>query len=595
MGTWIFPINNWIDFSNSILPVLLGLLLYMMICKIRPGKPTAVSAVFGLFFAICMVFGAQLDRYGQVPFTNIKMWLWILLFAFFITIIVSGLWNALDRKAEQNPKTPKEQINGECKYFFWIRTTGVIFLLYLIVFLAVYPGFFVYDAQEEYLEVVTRNFTTHHPLMHVLFMGGTIQLFYKLFGSVNVGIAVYTLLQMTIIAFAFGYFIWKLKQRGLGKTAQWILTLYLGICPPIVMFSLCSAKDGLFSAMLLLQVLLLQDLCKTPEKFLTDKKRWILLGAVTVGMMLFRHNGCYAYIVFLPFLIGFINRKKTITKNQKGLLIKIITLSIAPVIIYFLINRGLAFATNAQGGEHQEILTVPIMQLARTYAYESDSFTTQQKETVFQYLPEEALQRYTPKVSDGVKVSFDNNAYEQNKSNFWKVWLEVGLQHPFSYINAWMMTSYGFWYPDTVIDVYRGNTVFTYTYQDSSYFGYEVEEPGTRESKLPFLNELYRKMSLEIFQQKIPGLAMLFSPGFMFWCVMFGLGFVLNSKKLERKMEIVLPFLLPVLIFMTYLLGPTFLVRYVVFWWTLVPLLAVQIYAILTVDYKGSRNEKSNL
>ncbi len=595
MGTWIFPINNWIDFSNSVLPVLLGLLLYMMICKIRPGKPTVVSAVFGLFFAICMVFGAQLDHYGQVPFTNIKMWLWILLFAFFITVIVSGLWNALDRKAERNPKSSKEQSNCEHKYFFWIRTTGVIFLFYLVVFLAVYPGFFVYDAQEEYLEVVTRNFTTHHPLMHVLFMGGTIQLFYKLFGSVNAGIAVYTLLQIAMIAFAFGYFIWKLKQRGLGKTAQWILTLYLGICPPIVMFSLCSAKDGLFSVMLLLQVLLLQDLCKATEKFLTDKKRWILLGAVTVGMMLFRHNGCYAYIVFLPFLIGFINRKKIITKNQKGLFKKIITLSIAPVIIYFLINRGLAFATNAQGGEHQEILTVPIMQLARTYAYESDSFTTQQKETVFQYLPEEALRRYTPKVSDGVKVSFDNNAYEQNKSGFWKVWLEVGLQHPFSYVNAWMMTSYGFWYPDTVIDVYRGNTVFTYTYQDSSYFGYEVEEPGTRESKLPIVNELYRKMSLEIFQQKIPGLAMLFSPGFMFWCMMFGLGFVLNSKKLERKMEILLPFLLPVFIFMTYLLGPTFLVRYVVFWWTLVPLLAVQIYAILTVDYKGNRNEKSNL
>lgn len=595
MGTWIFPIDHWIDFSNSILPVLLGLLLYMMICKIRPGKPTVVSAVFGLFFAICMVFGEQLDHYGQVPFTDIKMWLWILLFAFFITVIVSGLWNALDRKAERNPKTPKKQINCESKYFFWIRTTGVIFLLYLLVFLAVYPGFFVYDAQEEYLEVVTRNFTTHHPLMHVLFMGGTIQLFYKLSGSVNAGIAMYTLLQMAIIAVAFGYFIWKMKQRGLGKTAQWILTLYLGICPPIVMFSLCSAKDGLFSAMLLLQVLLLQDLCEEPEKFLTDKKRWLLLGVSSTGMMLFRHNGCYAYIIFLPFLIAFLNRKKVTIENRKRFLERIIILAIMPAIMYFLLNWGLTLATNAQSGEHQEILTVPIMQLARTYSYESDSFTAQQKDVIFQYLPEEALLRYTPKVSDGVKVSFDNRAYEQNKSSFWKVWLEVGLQHPFSYVNAWMMTSYGFWYPDTVIDVYRGNTVFTYTYQDSSYFGYEVEEPGTRESKLPFLNELYRKMSLEIFQQKIPLLAMLFSPGFMFWCMMFGLGFVLNSKNLEQKMEIALPFFLPILIFMTYLLGPTFLVRYVVFWWTLVPLLAIQIYAILTVDYKEKRNEKSNL
>ncbi len=75
------------------------------------------------------------------------------------------------------------------------------------------------------------------------------------------------------------------------------------------------------------------------------------------------------------------------------------------------------------------------------------------------------------------------------------------------------MTSYGFWYPDTVIDVYRGNTVFTYTYEDSSYFGYEVEEPGVRTSFLPVLNELYRRMSLTVFQQKVPFVSMLFFTG----------------------------------------------------------------------------------
>lgn len=47
--------------------------------------------------------------------------------------------------------------------------------------------------------------------------------------------------------------------------------------------------------------------------------------------------------------------------------------------------------------------------------------------------------------------------------------------------------SYGFWYPDTVIDVYSDNSVFTFTYKDSSYFGYEVEEPGFRDSRIPCL------------------------------------------------------------------------------------------------------------
>ena len=594
MGTWIFPMENYLDFSNSILPVLLALLVFMVIRKIRPGKPTVVSVLFGLVFSICMVFGAQLDQKGSVPFTNPCMWLSVLAYALVITLMVSGLWNAMAKRlqsqaAGQHLKDSRkihkvseaerdEAKTDEAKQWksFLLRTSGVIFLLYFVVFLAVYPGFFVYDAQEEYLEVVTRGFTTHHPLFHVLMMGGIVQLIYKLTGSVNLGIAAYTLFQMAVLALIFGYFICKLKEHGLRKRGQWILTLYLGICPPLVMFSLCSAKDGLFMGMLLIQVLLLLDLCGDIEAFFTNKKKLLLFTVSAILMMLFRHHGCYAFLVFLPFLAVFVKKKATGRKAGRTLLYGVLL-----ICLYLILNKGLALATKASDGEHQEMLTVPIMQLARTYAYEPDAFSEEEREVLFRYLPEDALQHYTPKVSDGVKISFSNTAYEENSGDFWKLWGKTLLHHPFSYVNAWLMTSYGFWYPDTVIDVYRGITVFTYTYEDSSYFGYEVEEPGVRTSFLPALNELYRRMSLTVFQQKVPFISMLFSPGFLFWCMMFGLGFLLNQKEQARYMEEVLPFLLPILIFMTFLLGPTYLVRYVVFWWVLVPLLAVRIYVIL--------------
>ena len=589
MGTWIFPMENYLDFSNSILPVLLVLLVFMVIRKIRPGKPTVVSILFGISFSICMVFGAQLDQKGSVPFTNPWMWLSVLIFAVVMTLVVSGLWNAMAHRPQSQEmvqhlkdSTEIHEISeaeaGKIKEWrsFLLRTSAVIFLLYFVVFLAVYPGFFVYDAQEEYLEVVTREFTTHHPLFHVLMMGGIVQLVYKLTGSVNLGIAAYTLFQMTVLSLIFGYFLWKLKEHGLRKRGQWILTLYLGICPPLVMFCLCSAKDGLFMGMLLIQVLLLLDLCEDVEVFFTNKKKLLLFAVSAILMMLFRHNGCYAFLVFLPFLAVFMKKKATGLQAGKTLLYGVLL-----ICLYLILNKGFAFITKASDGEHQEVLTVPIMQLARTYAYEPDAFSQEDREVLFRYLPEEALQHYTPKVSDGVKISFSNAAYEENSGDFWKLWGKTLLHHPFSYVNAWLMTSYGFWYPDTVIDVYRGNTVFTYTYEDSSYFGYEVEEPGVRTSFLPVLNELYRRMSLTVFQQKVPFVSMLFSPGFLFWCMMFGLGFLLNRKEKGRYLKVVLPFLLPILIFLTFLLGPTYLVRYVVFWWVLAPLLAVRIYVIL--------------
>ena len=109
-----------------------------------------------------------------------------------------------------------------------------------------------------------------------------------------------------------------------------------------------------------------------------------------------------------------------------------------------------------------------------------------------------------------------------------------------------------------------------------------MEAPGHRESKIPWLDELYRKMSLEIFQQKVPVISMLFSPGFMFWAMMFLLGFFLYVGEIRR----IMPFMLPLLVWLTVILGPTYLVRYVLFLWFAVPLLLWEVVSFLRENPK---------
>ena len=135
------------------------------------------------------------------------------------------------------------------------------------------------------------------------------------------------------------------------------------------------------------------------------------------------------------------------------------------------------------------------------------------------------------------------------------------------------MTSYGFWYPDAVVNVYGGNTVFTFTYQDSSYFGYEVEEPGARDSKIPWLDEIYRRMSLEIWKEKVPVLSMLFSMGAMFWLYAFCFAYFVY----RRKYHMLLPFFMLFFVWLTVIFGPTYLPRYVLMFWFALPLLAVMV------------------
>lgn len=563
-------------YTNSLLAFLLWIVFTCLLLRVVrydfTGKKRRwiLPFLFSLLFSVCMAFGARLETKESVAFTQKTLWLGILALTMVLTLTVRYLWDAVPWNVFRLYDFFRRENPENTKTVFW-KIMGIIFLCYLPVFLAVYPGFFVYDAQDELMQVITRNFSTHHPLIHVLLLGGVIQLVYKLTGSYNLGIACYTLLQMLVLSGIFAWCICRLKRSGLTKIGSVLFTLYFGLCPVLVMFSLCSAKDGLFTGMLLIIVVLLRELVRDTEAFFNKKGQAVLLGAASVGMMLLRHNGFYAFLVFAVCLVLF-HRAAGTGKHWK----KLTVLLSGIFICFFMVNSGLSFVFHADASENQEMLTVPIQQLARVYRTDQDALSLEDKSILYEILPEEALKRYTPKVSDGVKIDFQNEAYEKNPGRYFKLWIRWGISHPFTYLNAWFMTSYGFWYPDAVIDVYRGNSVFTYTYEDSSYFGYEVEQPGIRESKIPWLDELYRRMSLEIFQQKIPVVSMLFSPGFLFWLQ----AFILCYFWYRREYQKLIPYLLPFLVWLTVILGPTYLVRYVVFLWVILPVLLFDLISL---------------
>lgn len=543
--------------------------------------------MLGFLFSVALVFGVSLERAESVDFGNGMMWLSAAVWTVVFTLWICKGWEYLERRAEAGGFFPerggnvesgrteekaeagsrKERINRWTEK--WEGLSGTkraaimvcFFLLcWLPVFLAVYPGFFVYDAQDELIQVQTRSFTTHHPLPHVLLLGGIVLAIHKLTGSYNAGIAVYTLLQMCLMAGVFAFVLSYMRKCGVKRLFRAITAFYFGFFPVIVMFVLCSAKDGIFTAALLLLLIALDEMTKEGELFFKGWKKPFFFGISALVMMCFRHNGMYAFLVLSPFLLIY----------MKGCRKKLAALLGITFAAYFLLSSGLAALFSAGEPEKQEMLTVPIQQLARVYQYDKESLSQEELETLYEILPEKAFSFYAPKVSDGVKIWFRNDAFAQNPIKYGKLWLTVGLKHPLTYCNAWFMTSYGFWYPDTVIDVYRGNSVFTFTYEDSSFFGYEVEQPGIRQSKIPWLDAWYRKMSLEIAQQKIPVISMLFSPGFLFWLFAFMAGYAYYRKEYRT----LFPFAMVFLIWLTVILGPTYLPRYVLILWFALPVAA---------------------
>lgn len=580
-----------LGFSNSFLSVAVFLLAFpavrhaverMLSETGAAGKVKGVLTLLLAFgFVLACTLGSRLEADGYLLLTDWRLWLSLPFLTLFFAALLERLYGLLEERMAGDGVKAAGGARAEEQEGAAVRKAGLfsrweklpvgkrrllVFLFFLIVWgivlLAVWPGFFVYDAQEEFNQVAQRRFTTHHPLLHVLLLGGIISAGNKLFGSYNAGIACYMIFQMTVLAVCFTWVLDSLRKKGAPLWLRVAGTLYFALFPVIQMYVLCSAKDTLYSAAMLAVILLLVRLAEEREAFFSGKKNVAALAGALCLMALMRHNGLYILILLIPAMAALAGRKQWMRAALSGLCALILTLGV---------SAGLKTVFHAEDSENQEMLTVPIQQLARTWTLSPEVFTEEEEEVLFSFLPREALERYTPKLSDNVKISFNNAAYAQDSSAFWRLWLSIGGKAPASYLNAWLLTSYGFWYPDAVLDGYQGNTVFTFTYGESSYFGYETELPGQRHSFIPWLDALFEKMSLELFQQRVPVLSMLFSPGFLFWVYAAGIVFLVRCGRFRQAAA----FLPAGLNWLTVLLGPTSLVRYVLIFWFALPVLAL--------------------
>lgn len=568
-----------IRYSNSMFSFLIFIGLNTIFYKLLPifwesGRKKRIYAyLFALALSMALHFGARMEAVENVRMTDKSLWFGIFCFALTFAPIVNILWDRgeeLFSKVFINKNTENNKFNEKMNFY---QIWGIIFLMWLPTFLALYPGAFVYDAQDEYIEVISRVFTTHHPLLHVLALGGIVHGAEYLGVSANAGIATYVILQMIIMSGILAYTLKLFEKMGMKKGWITAALIFYGIFPVFPMYGVCTAKDGLFTIAFFLMVMLLIRYIKADGFF--SMRNMVLFLVSSVLMMMLRNNGIYAYAVSIPIIM--------LIKTKWGRNGKLALLMALSIVMSLGGNYVLKRAVDASDNEHQEILTVPIQQLARVHTYSKDVFSDEELATLYEILPEDYLITYRARVSDVVKSGFNNEVYEKAPEKYGRLWLDVGLRKPLIYINAWLGTSYGYWYPDAINNVYGGNQMYTFRYDESSYFGFETEPPGERDSKLKVVELFYENLSLKLFQQKVPVISMLFAPGFFFW--LFAFVFVGILRMGKEKLDRIIPIIPVALLWLTVLLGPTTLVRYVLILWFLVP-----VYPIL-LSKEASKEE----
>ncbi|MBE6140752.1 MAG: GtrA family protein [Firmicutes bacterium] len=321
-----------------------------------------------------------------------------------------------------------------------------VYSLYLLFF---YPGVINYDNANQIKEVMglhTRyldsvvlldeniTLTNFNPLIHTLILGNLFKLGFNL-GSVNFGLFLYTLLQMVVFSAVLAYSISFLAKKNVGTKYLFIMLGIYTIIPYFPFYAITAVKDTFFTSFVLLYIIKLSE-------FLEGKQKWqnnVLFFLILILVVLFRNNGIYLIMLSLPFLIFY----------QKNIRFDIIILTVAICLFYVGYNKTLTYF-KIPNTSIREMLSVPFQQTAAYVYHHEEDVTKKEKEIIDHILGYDDLkERYELDLSDKVKNKYNKYATNEDLVKYFKVWFQMFLKQPITYIDATVNNVYGYFYPKT--------------------------------------------------------------------------------------------------------------------------------------------------
>lgn len=512
---------------------------------VRNLRAWIFAGIGGILFAAFDRCGYLLKNYGSIWVISENPWhrniflrilcrLPISILIVFVCICLFDDWKNREWKSEF---FFEKWFSGKRGFFlFWL----LYFASFIPAFLGGYPGLFAADAPNQVGWTFSGWLTAHHPLLHTGILCGIFSICRSLQLSDNTAAAIYTVLQMLALSGVFAYFSCFLKKEKAGLALQIGTFLFFCAMPFHALMAIYTTKDTIFSAVFLVCLIKIYQMCKAPEIYFQGYKK--IMGAVLCFslLLLFRNNGFHTLLLCFPFLLFYL------WKYWKKLLLFFFCV----LAVYQFYHGPVLKLTGAEAGNVREAYSVIIQTLGRTYVAAGD-IRPEEMDVIRPVLSEEALALYTPDLSDSIKNYFHTEAFEKNKLEFIKTWLKIGWRNKKIYMDGFLNTTYAFWYPNANNE-----------YLEFVCFDIEKENPNYPHVKMQPLNDnfyqYYKAIGTDAVFREIPILRELLSMGFYFWFLVWISLYVCYRKEYRKLL-----WLLPLWTYMaTSLLGPAALLRY---------------------------------
>lgn len=335
----------------------------------------------------------------------------------------------------------KEQNKKMASWKIFIIALSIFLIGWLPYFLCFYPGTLSPDSFSELKTIINgfSNVSDHHPVMHIIFISIPYNIGIKIFGNMSSAIATVTVTQMVVLASIFSSMIVFLYKRNVNNIILIIITGLLAFLPVNGFYSIVMWKDVLFGGSLLL---LTMQTIKILEKDKINKLNLRnIVGFILTSLfcIFFRNNAIYMYFIFAiaTFII--------LRKHYK-------TFLCAFIIIfgtYFLVKGPIFNYFDVKKSSSAEYIGMPLQQIGRM-AFKNVPFTKNEKKLLDKLIPVEIMEgAYNPKVSDGIKFNknYNSDVFDMNKAEYLKLWLKLVIKYPTIAIEAYSISTLGYWYP----------------------------------------------------------------------------------------------------------------------------------------------------
>lgn len=533
--------------NNSFVYFIFFALFLFTFSKIKILKKgyTVFSIIFSVFLSLVLIIGSQLEFYSEIIWS----------FATLIKIIALSVsifpLNYLLLKYVDKFKIQKLD-NINYKKIFVITFLIILFFNFL-VFLALYPGEYGYDAGFQIMEILEKDvqITSHFSLLFSFILAKVVNLGKVLFGSYQVGFGIYCFLQMTFLSYVATKITVFCVKRIPNKIIYFINVLFFSFFPLYTLMSISAAQDSVFAGLFCLIILNVIELIENKD-YWKNKLKPISLGILIFLLCLIRNNGFYCILISIPFIFLSCKNKKVV----------VLLIFIIPLFAYK-IYSGPVF--NILGvtktDTFREMLSIPSQQFARVYNYNLKVFSKEELKQLKKFYPQiDDFKYYTYRqsIADPTKSVLNNKYVKSNLKDYISLWTSNGVKDPENYVEAFLLNSLGFWYPNKNYN------------DDRMYHPYiEIEMMDAakwnpryvqikRESKFPIYEKILNITIGKNAWKRIPIISTIFTTGTYF--IIFIFLFLLTI--LRRNFKYMLPISIILGLYATLFLSPVALFRY---------------------------------